>query len=204
MAESGFRLTDSFREAVVLINAIAAGKYRLLLERLLSKLHTRAERAFTDAEESKLMAMLSVTRPQLDTILEASGFIFQQAAYQSVEPERLAELLGEMGVAQANAAAASSVWAAKGAAFVRKLKEASLGGPKVLAATDWHMHLMMSEAGLARLKDPSAVFELTLERPDKPDGEQERIGVEFSHGELYDLFGKLETIQEQLDALGAK
>jgi hypothetical protein len=56
----------------------------------------------------------------------------------------------------------------------------------------------MGESNLTRLQDPCALFEFGLTRA---DGETEKLAVEFNHSEMYDLFLKLERMQEQLDGL---
>ena len=53
------------------------------------------------------------------------------------------------------------------------------------------------------MKDPSAIFEFALARPDLPAEQQqeEKVVAEFSHDELYSFFLDLEKMQEQIDAL---
>jgi len=40
------------------------------------------------------------------------------------------------------------------------------GGPKVLTEVDWHLQLVMGESILSRGRDTTAIFDMTLARPD--------------------------------------
>lgn len=71
-------------------------------------------------------------------------------------------------------------------------------GPATLSSSQYRLHLVMGESNLTRLQDPCALFELGLT---KANGESEQVAVEFNHNEMYDLFLKLERMQEQLDGL---
>ena len=79
----------------------------------------------------------------------------------------------------------------------------SQGGPTSLVNSQWRLHLMMGEGRLSQTKDPSAIFEFGLARPDAPAEQQqeEKVVAEFSHDELYSFFLDLEKMQEQIDAL---
>ena len=79
----------------------------------------------------------------------------------------------------------------------------SQGGPTSLVNSQWRLHLMMGEGRLSQMKDPSAIFEFALARPDVPAEQQqeEKVVAEFSHDELYSFFLDLEKMQEQIDAL---
>ena len=79
----------------------------------------------------------------------------------------------------------------------------SQGGPTSLVNSQWRLHLMMGEGRLSQMKDPSAIFEFALARPDVPAEQQqeEKVDAEFSHDELYSFFLDLEKMQEQIDAL---
>ena len=74
------------------------------------------------------------------------------------------------------------------------------------------MHLVMGESNLSRLQEPCALFEFNLAAPASSAGptalassagsiSEEALALEFTHAELFDLFNKLERVQEQLDGL---
>lgn len=52
---------------------------------------------FTEAEQEQLRALFSCTEEELRTVLEASAYIFEQAAYQGMAAEPLYEFLLEAG-----------------------------------------------------------------------------------------------------------
>ena len=98
----------------------------------------------------------------------------------------------------------ASTWGQHAGDVIARLKECTLGGPKILSDVSWNLHVNVAQSGLTRTQNAIARFELQLEKPDKKLGSNEGdevIGVEFGHEELYDFFCKLETIQAQLDAI---
>ena len=79
--------------------------------------------------------------------------------------------------------------------MLERLKERSVA-PAALEQVSWQLHLQMAQSHLARLKEPSALFALTVK------GEaRERVTLELSHEELYALHLRLEQVQAQLDRL---
>jgi hypothetical protein len=81
--------------------------------------------------------------------------------------------------------------------------------------------MVVGQSNLTRQQDPLAIFELTIdETTDKKQVSyffvkfamscsltrlcfsQEKVIMEFDHGELYSFFTQLERMQQQLDALG--
>lgn len=84
-----------------------------------------------------------------------------------------------------------------------------------LVASDYHLNMVMGQAGLSKQQEPTALFELSLKEGqsnanntgsggDSVAGtETEKFVVEFNHEELYAFFSQLERMQKQLDALGS-
>ena len=56
----------------------------------------------------------------------------------------------------------AKVDAAQAHMLFERLRERTLGGPKVLTDSSWRMHLHMGQSGLTKLKEPSAIFEMQL------------------------------------------
>ena len=104
--------------------------------------------------------MLTMTAVELDTVLDACAYIFEQAAYQAIGPEKLGANLLDVGLEEEQAQAAVNVWRVEAGALLSKLRTMTLGGPKILTGSNWRMHLQMGQSGLTRLSDPCAVFEM--------------------------------------------
>jgi len=75
-------------------------------------------------------------------------------------------------------------------------------GPCALHDSSWEVHLNMAESPSTLRKDPTAIFEFDLAPPDAPAGaEHEKLSLECSHAELWDLFQSLQQIQTTIDGL---
>mmetsp|Transcript_156771 Transcript_156771/g.380773 ORF Transcript_156771/g.380773 Transcript_156771/m.380773 type:complete len:223 (-) Transcript_156771:54-722(-) len=212
-AQPMFNVTSRFKEAVGVINGVAADKFPLVLVRVIRKLHLKAERIFSDAEEAQLMALLSLSSAALHTALECASYVLEQAAYRNSGVDALASELKAAGFSDAHVASFQRVWGSEGRGFMDKLRARSLGGPLVLSATKWQMSLQLGSSGASRAKDTSALFEFSLAHADDaaasaaaggsapaPEAAS-RFKLEFSGDQLYDFFARLEQVQEQLDAL---
>ena len=126
-------------------------------------------------------------------LAQASCYIFEQAAFTQTNPEALYAILLEAGFDEVHGKAIGRLWASEAPAYLAKLKQKTLGGP-TLVETDYHLNLVMGESTLTRLQEPTALFEFCIDTDKK-------VGVEFSHNELFSFFGDLERIQHQLDSL---
>ncbi len=92
-----------FREAAVVVNSVKLDKFPLLLSKLAQKLHLRAAKVFSETEESQLKSLFSLDDSQLQLVLSCSSYVFEQAAFQGVGPEPLAEALIAAGIDEAHA-----------------------------------------------------------------------------------------------------
>ncbi|XP_047236238.1 COMM domain-containing protein 10 isoform X1 [Girardinichthys multiradiatus] len=191
-------LSYSIKEAVNFINTIDVNKFSRLLSRIIQKLHVKAERTFSEEEEQKLQAALSLEKHALNLVLETAAFILEQAAYHNIKPAALQQHLEEIHLNSDKAEVFSQSWASAGPELVEKLKRNTFA-PKKLDFVSWQLNLQMAQSSQARLKSPSAVLQLGVRNEDSEV--QENILVEFNHEQLLEFYNKLEIVQAQLDSL---
>uniref|UniRef100_A0A3Q0R3V3 COMM domain containing 10 n=1 Tax=Amphilophus citrinellus TaxID=61819 RepID=A0A3Q0R3V3_AMPCI len=112
----------SIKEAVTLINAIDVNKFSRLISRIIQKLHLKGERTFSEEEEEKLQAALSLDKNALNLVLETSAFILEQAVYHNVKPASLQQQLEMVHLTLEKAEVFSQTWATAGPELVEKQK----------------------------------------------------------------------------------
>uniref|UniRef100_H2V100 COMM domain containing 10 n=2 Tax=Takifugu rubripes TaxID=31033 RepID=H2V100_TAKRU len=190
--------TQSIKEAVTLINTIDLNKFSRLISRILQKLHLKGERTFSEEEEQKLQAALSLDKHALSLMVETAAFILEQAVYHNIKPASLQQQLEAVHMNSDKAEIFSQAWAKNGHELVERLK-LSIFTPKKLEYVGWQLNLQMAQSSQARLKSPSAVLQLGLNSEDSEV--QENVFVEFNHQELLEFYNKLEIMQGQLDSL---
>ncbi|XP_069379645.1 COMM domain-containing protein 10 [Paralichthys olivaceus] len=190
--------TRSIKEAVTFINAIDVNKFSRLISRIIQKLHLKGEKTFSEEEEQKLQAALSLDKQALNLVLETAAFILEQAVYHNVKPASLQQQLEAVHLNPDQAEVFSQTWATAGPELVEKLKH-NIFSPKKLEFVGWQLNLQMAQSSQAKLKSPSAVLQLGLRKEDSEV--QENVFVEFNHQELLEFYNKLEIVQGQLDSL---
>ncbi|KAM9360613.1 COMM domain-containing protein 10 [Symphorus nematophorus] len=190
--------TQSIKEAVTFINAIDVNKFSRLISRIIQKLHLKGERTFSEEEEQKLQAALSLDKNALNLVLETAAFILEQAVYHNVKPASLQQQLEAVHLNPDKAEMFSQTWATAGPELVERLKH-NVFAPKKLEFVGWQLNLQMAQSSQARLKSPSALLQLGLRSEDSEV--QENVFVEFNHQELLEFYNKLEMVQGQLDSL---
>ncbi|XP_071339398.1 COMM domain-containing protein 10 isoform X2 [Trachinotus anak] len=153
--------TQSIKEAVTLINAIDVNKFSRLISRIIQKLHLKRERTFSEEEEQKLQAALSLDKQALNLVLETAAFILEQAVYHNVKPASLQQQLEGIHLNPDKAEVFSQTWATAGPELVEKLKH-NIFAPNKLDYVGWQLNLQMAQSSQARLKSPSAVLQLGL------------------------------------------
>ena len=205
-----FAIASKFRKAAEVSNLIPIDKFQLLLARIAKKLHLRNIRFFSAEEESQLCNLFGLTEINLDLVLNACSYIFEQAAFTGTGPEPLYALLLDAGFDEVHGKAVGRLWANECSDYVSKLKGRSLGAAQ-LVDTDYHLNLNISANTLQRLQEPTAIFELSITDPSKPtkealgmneaEAQVTKLGLEFDHAELYAFFNELELVQQQLDKL---
>ncbi|XP_029366579.1 COMM domain-containing protein 10 [Echeneis naucrates] len=190
--------TQSIKEAVTLINAIDGNKFSRLISRIIQKLHLKGERTFSEEEEQKLQAALSLDKQALNLVLETVAFILEQAVYHNVKPASLQQQLEMVHLNPDKAEVFCQTWATAGPELVEKLKQ-NIFSPNKLEYVGWQFNLQMAQSAQAKLKSPSAVLQLGLHN--EGTEVQKNVFVEFNHQELLEFYNKLEVIQGQLDSL---
>ncbi|XP_070760772.1 COMM domain-containing protein 10 [Enoplosus armatus] len=190
--------TQSIKEAVTFINAIDVNKFSRLISRIIQKLHLKGERTFSEEEEQKLQAALSLDKQALNLVLETVAFILEQAVYHNVKPASLQQQLEAVHLNPDKAEMFSQTWATAGPELVERLKH-NIFSPKKLEYVGWQLNLQMAQSSQARLQSPSAVLQLGLRSEDSEV--QENVFVDFNHQELLEFYNKLEIVQGQLDSL---
>ncbi|XP_053276387.1 COMM domain-containing protein 10 [Pleuronectes platessa] len=190
--------TRSIKEAVTFINTIDVNKFSRLISRIIQKLHLKGEKTFSEEEEQKLQAALSLDKQALNLVLETAAFILEQAVYHHVKPVSLQQQLEAVHLDPDKAEVFSQAWATAGPELVEKLK-LNIFAPKKLEFVGWQLNLQMAQSSQAKLKSPSAVLQLGLRKENSEV--QENVFVEFNHQELLEFYNKLEIVQGQLDSL---
>jgi len=160
------------------------------------------ESALTEDERKTLQETLSLTEDKLNLLLNASGYVFEQALYNSLSPEKLSEqlLLLNAGLQEEHAHAFQLVWQNYAKDYVAKMRERTLGGPSLLKETNWRLQIKVGQDTSQKEKVPTAIFDFVTGTEDAAS-KNETLSVEFSKADLYKFFDNLEKIQEQLDSL---
>jgi len=173
-----------------------------LLGRILKKLDIKNEAIFNENEQTQLQNVFKINGTELQSILDSCSFIFAQAGYFAINPEILVIQLEKSGVANAKARSFGQSWKEEAGEYMAKLRKKAIV-PLEADSIDWRLHLQIGQSNLYRLKEPTAILQVGLHTTsDIKEKSSENITMEFNHKELYELFEKLETIQEQLDNLG--
>lgn len=182
-------------EAVQLINNLNDAKFPLLLSRILQKLHSKEE-SFTEEEEEKLQMAFSLDQQQLHLVLETISFILEQAAYNLAKPAILSQQLQEINLQEEKISSIVQAWMNNAKNVTEKLRQRTIS-PKQLTDVKWELRLQMAQASQTNLKIPKGILELEITSENNKD----KIQFEFNHKQLYELYNKLEIIQNQLDSL---
>ncbi|KAL4227297.1 COMM domain-containing protein 10 [Mactra antiquata] len=192
-----FSPTPSIKKAVVFINQLDAGKFPLVVSRIIQKLHLKEERTFREDEEERLAQTLGIDNDDLELVLQTLEFFLHQAAYLTAKPAVLSQQLSQLEIEQDKVDAIVELWTTNGRDVIQKLRQQTLL-PNQLEDINWRLNLQMAQSSSIKQKLPNAMFELgvSTETDDK-----KKIRVEFTHDELYQFYNQLETIQKQLDGL---
>jgi hypothetical protein len=179
------------------MNTVSPKKFLLLASRIISQLG--AARAFSEAEETKLQQVFGLSAEQLTTVIEASTYVFEQAAYFSVSANKLSTQLQNFAVGEGQALAFAQAWSDHGEAYLRKVKSRTLGAPKVLENVNWRLHMALANQTHGRAIDMTSFFDLSTQHIDGTD--PETVTFAMNQEQLEHLFTQIETVQAQLDAL---
>jgi len=193
-----FNLTTRFKNAISAINDIDKGRFPLLLVRVAKKTGIKNEKIFSQQEEAQLQEVLKLSQADMNEVLEACTFIFEQTAYYNISGNTLGSQLTKTGLDQAKIETFQKVWQEESESLAARMKTKTVS-PLVMDGVGWRLHLHLSQSNLSKIKTPSAIFELNLKSPEGlPDS---NVLLEFTKDELQQFYLQLETIQDQLDNL---
>eukprot|EP00795_Rhopilema_esculentum_P006072 gene6072-11448_t len=181
-----FVATANLKRAIQLVNDLDISRFGKLLQRILQKIHLRDERSFTDEEEEKLQAAFQLSPDEIGAVLDTLSFILEQAAYHSAKPAILQQQLESIELNAEKVNAFVDLWTENGASVITKLRKRSLA-PKQLDTINWRLNLQLAQKTRTKMKLANAFVELGLK---SSSSEDEKIRLEFTHGELFEFFQK--------------
>ena len=147
--------------------------------------------------------MFSFSQPELELVVDASSYIFEQGAYHNISDTALASNLQQAGLEHPQALAFAHVWKGHKDDFFSRLGEHTLGAPHVLESIDWVLQMSTGQQNLEKMKELNAVFEFGLGSASN-SVKEDKLTVEFDHESLQKFYNQLETIQSQLDGLSSQ
>ena len=202
-----FELTNKWRVSIEIMNNVESRKLPTILLRVIRAQKTRKGEAFTEGEREQLEGVLGLTTESVNLLLDASSYIFEQAAYIQASTPQLKDQLIMGGLTEQTCLAFLKVWEVERISLLSSLKQRSLV-PLSLSSTGWELHLQLAQLSLSRIKAPSALFQLDLANSDaslssstSSTSSQQFVQFELDHSQLTSLFHDLELIQSQLDRL---
>lgn len=196
MTVSMFTKTVRLEQAVKLINQLDDSKFSALLARILQKLPCKDERSFSEEEEQKLERAFSCDAQEVALLLESLSFILEQAAFHMAKPQVLRTQLTHLGLEESKVQCMVQSWTSHAKQLVEQLKQHSLA-PRQLRDVDWEVQVRAAQQSAARTKTPQALVDLVV----STGAAHDHLLLQFSHGQLFNLYTQLEQIQAQLDTL---
>uniref|UniRef100_A0A7S3K4B9 COMM domain-containing protein n=1 Tax=Aureoumbra lagunensis TaxID=44058 RepID=A0A7S3K4B9_9STRA len=204
----------STTKPVEVVNGISADALGSIAKRLIRRLGDSSfSRLLDEDEERQAINTLKINEADLNALVQFSAYVFEEAAYQTQEPDSFEAHLNEsLGVLPKHASVMRNVWESEATAYIGRLREKHLLGSKILSDTTWTTHLCVatSDDDPASTKGPprsksdkkntqaTSVFNLHMNNDSEPP-----LAIEFSHQELYAFFQKLQDIQHGIDSLSS-
>ena len=190
--------TVQITKAVGLINNIETDRFLLLIQRIISKLHSTNELSFKQDELEKLEKSFDLSNENVNLIIDILEFIFLQAAYEIAKPAYLLASLIKIKLSEEKSNCIAEYWKENAKDILEKIRQHKTISNHRLKSIKWRLNLNLASDFKTKQKNPTALFEFNIDNLNRKD---ESIQVEFNKEQLYDFFTKLEQIQEQIDAL---
>ncbi|XP_014244390.1 COMM domain-containing protein 10 [Cimex lectularius] len=197
--KSWISLTPNIQQGVEIINNVDSKKYQLLLQRVVQEMLINQDsyKPFTDEEEEKLLASLSLDRKELELLIYTSIIILNQAVYSLPSPDILhAGLINSLRLDEEKALVFVTVLKTNSKKLYLKLKQKSIYSRK-LEDVSWLVNIEIASHNEKEKFTPKAILQFKLKDPQGPSS----ITVDANETSLMELFKSLEQIQESLDAL---
>lgn len=191
--------TIQITKAVQLINGIETDRFMLLIQRIVSKVHSTSEHAFKTEELEKLEKSLDLTSENLNLVIDILEFIFLQAAYEIAKPAYLLSSLIKIKLSEEKANCIAELWKENAKDLLEKIRQHKTISSQRLKSIKWRLNLNLATDFKTKQKTPSVLFDFNIDS--QMMGRDQTVQVEFNKDQLYDFFSKLEQIQMQIDAL---
>ncbi|XP_039272135.2 COMM domain-containing protein 10-like [Styela clava] len=193
-----FEESIRFSKGIDVLNSTEGSKLPKLASRVAQSIGTDNKTPFTDDEKYKLSEVLEINTDSVNHMLEAIKHIYERAAYHSWKPAILSEQLSSLGMDEERSGMLSQGWQKYGRDIVSRLKKKTLTANQ-LDRVDWHLNLQVAQGSKSKITEPNVVLQLNVNDPSEKGSHD--VLMEFNHEELLAFYNKLETIQEQMDAL---
>lgn len=160
------------------------------------------------------------------TVIDASLYIFELAAYHRMSGGKLASQLLAAQMQQQPAQIFGQVWAEGKEPLLDRLRNHTLGAPQTLDHVSWRLQLTMGQKSISRQKNINTILNLRLLNPDADPADaasqslpqdardrssfslsppaEENLTMELDPQQLHSLFRSLERVQQQLDSLSGQ
>lgn len=190
--------TFQITKAIELINNIETDRFMLLIQRIVSKLHSTVEYSFKPEELEKLEKSFGLTNENINLVIDILEFIFLQAAYEIAKPAYLLTSLIKIKLSEEKSNCIVELWKENAKDILEKIRQNKTISNQRLKTIKWRLSLNLATDYKTKQKNPTALFDFNISSQIKGD---QSVQVEFNKEQLYDFFSKLEQIQMQIDAL---
>lgn len=190
--------TFQITKAIELINNIETDRFMLLIQRIVSKLHSTVEYSFKPEELEKLEKSFGLTNENINLVIDILEFIFLQAAYEIAKPAYLLTSLIKIKLSEEKSNCIVELWKENAKDILEKIRQNKTISNQRLKTIKWRLSLNLATDYKTKQKNPTALFDFNISSQIKGD---QSVQVEFNKEQLYDFFSKLEQIQMQVDAL---
>lgn len=201
MSTNAFVATSRFKIAIELYNKIPTNKFAKIITTIISRIQpTNGQVNFSEEELGQLKTLLGFNSEEIDITMSCTAYICDQSAYYNLSDAKLAKQLAEHQLDEQKAITFGQTWGTFKPNFLQQLKDKSFGAPLVLSDVDWKLNLTTSAKDLAKTKQLNGIMTLSLkDANDEGSEKKEAVQLEFNQAQLFELFEKIEILQQQLD-----
>jgi hypothetical protein len=144
-------------------------KFQVIINLILDRKRDDESKLLTDAESTKLQTEFSIKPQQVSLMVDACSYVFEQALYLSISSSKVDSLVKQLiqaGISEEHARCFGNTWKSFGDEYIEKMKDKTLGGPLALKGVNWRLQVKVGQDSLSKLKEPHAVFEFVLGKPE--------------------------------------